>query len=88
MWQPLSDRCPSSEIKLCPELNRECQQMDCKFVFTLFWRSKFWLCSVVASYLAFAFDLVAAVAVQEEIALVIEHDALLFLCAVLLLAYL
>ena len=28
----------------------------------------------------FAFDVVAAVAVQVEIALVIEHDALLFLC--------
>lgn len=36
----------------------------------------------------FAFDVVAAVAVQVEIALVIEHDALLFLCTVLLLAYL
>ena len=36
----------------------------------------------------FAFDVVAAVAVQEEIALVIEHDALLFLRTVLLLAYL
>lgn len=59
--------------------------MDCKFVFTLFWRTKFWLCSVVAS---FAFDVVAAVAVQVEIALVIEHDALVSLCTVLLLAYL
>lgn len=36
----------------------------------------------------FAFDVVAAVAVQVEIALVIEHDALLFLCTVLLLPYL
>ena len=46
-----------------------------------------WLCSVVASYLAFAFDVVAAVAVQVEIALVIAHNALLlFLCAILLIA--